>query len=196
MEKIRILLFVSFFLGFLGLGQVHAGSAKLTWNPPIDNEDGTPLEDLAGYTIYWGTSSRNYTHSQTVSVCAACPIPVGLEEEFTCLPLLPETTYYFAVTAFNTKGNESGYSNEVSKTTAPATNPLGNVALKPPRSFKKVDEYDLIKYSEVLSFLAGRTLNDMCQYDYGIWVSSGAEICDLNYDGKVDSFDLSIIKTD
>ncbi len=171
----------------------EAGSVKLAWNPPNTNADGTVLTDLAGYKIYWGTSSGNYTSSKTVSTCIACPVPTGLEEEFDCLPLLPGTTYYFVATAFDTSGNESAYSNEVSKTTAPATIPLGNVATTPTATLCRVDGYDLIKYSKVVVFLAGRTLNDMCQY--GTWASSGAEICDLNYDGLVNILDQLILSS-
>ncbi|MDZ7670049.1 MAG: hypothetical protein U5Q16_11745 [Gammaproteobacteria bacterium] len=33
----------------------------IRWQAPTQNEDGTPLNDLAGYVIYWGTQSREYT---------------------------------------------------------------------------------------------------------------------------------------
>lgn len=34
---------------------------KLSWDPPTKNADGTSLNGLAGYKIYYGTSSGNYT---------------------------------------------------------------------------------------------------------------------------------------
>ncbi len=36
------------------------GTATLSWTPPTQNTDGSPLTDLAGYRVYWGTSSGNY----------------------------------------------------------------------------------------------------------------------------------------
>ena len=35
-------------------------SGTLSWTPPTENEDGTPLMDLAGYRVYWGQSPGTY----------------------------------------------------------------------------------------------------------------------------------------
>lgn len=88
----------------------HAGEAVLTWDPPTTNTDGTPLTDLAGYKVYYGTTSGNYTSI----------IDAGNVTTYTAASLT-SNTYYFATTAYDTSRNESGYSNEVSKTitTAP-----------------------------------------------------------------------------
>jgi hypothetical protein len=80
------------------------GSATLAWNAPVTNTDGTPLTDLAGHKIYYGTSSGNYT-----SV-----IDVGNVTTYTVTNLSPGA-YYFAVTSYDTSGIESTYSNEASK---------------------------------------------------------------------------------
>ncbi len=82
-----------------------AGSATLTWNPPTTNTDGTSLTDLAGYKVYYGTSSGGYT-----SV-----ITVGNVTTYVIGNLAPGT-YYFAVTAYDSAGTESTYSNQASKT--------------------------------------------------------------------------------
>ena len=95
----------------------NAGEAILTWDPPTTNTDGTPLTDLTGYKIHYGTTSGNYT---TV-------IDVGNVTTYTVTNLTNNVTYYFATTAYDTSGNESGYSNEVSKTitgTADTTAPV------------------------------------------------------------------------
>src|SRR5262249_43353816 len=42
------------------------GSATLTWTPPTQNTDGSALNNLAGYKVYWGTSQGTYTNSVTV----------------------------------------------------------------------------------------------------------------------------------
>ena len=88
-----------------------AGSATLTWDPPTTNADGTPLTDLSGYKLYYGTASRSY--AQNVSV--------GNVTSYTLNNLTDGVTYYFAVTAYDTANNESSYSNEVSKAMAPVT---------------------------------------------------------------------------
>jgi len=59
--------------------------------------------DLDGYNFYWGYSKRDYTFSADV----------GNQTTYTVTGLIPGLTYYFAVTAYNTDGLESGYSDEV-----------------------------------------------------------------------------------
>src|SRR3990170_6234665 len=83
----------------------HAGQAILSWDPPATNTDGSALTDLAGYKIYYGTSSGNYS---TV-------ITVGNVTTYTITGLTDNITYYFATTAYDSSGNESTFSNEVSK---------------------------------------------------------------------------------
>lgn len=87
-----------------------SGSAALRWVPPTQNVDGSPLTDLAGYNIYFGTESRVY----------GTPLPVtdaGATSTTFTVPLSDENTVelYFAMTALDEDGNESAYSNEVLK---------------------------------------------------------------------------------
>jgi Fibronectin type III domain len=86
-------------------GNAHAGDATLTWTPPTSHVDGTPLADLAGYKVYYGTSSGYYGTS----------IDVGNQTSFTLRGLDPGT-YYFTTSAYDSSGNESGLSMEASKT--------------------------------------------------------------------------------
>ncbi len=65
--------------------------------------DANTEADLAGYKIYYGSGSRAYGSA----------IVVGKVTTYTVRNLLPGT-YYFSVTALNTAGLESAYSNEVS----------------------------------------------------------------------------------
>ena len=80
--------------------QPATGSITLLWNRPFTNEDGSPLTDLAGYRIYYGTSSSNLTNS----------IAVGNEKEAVVNNLQSGVTYYIVVTSYNTSGSESNYS--------------------------------------------------------------------------------------
>lgn len=81
-----------------------AGVAVLSWNPVATNSDGTGLTDLAGYRLYVGTAPGVY----------AAPIALGNVTRHRLEGLAP-ATYYFAVSAFDTAGNESTLSAEVSR---------------------------------------------------------------------------------
>ncbi|HYK90654.1 MAG TPA: fibronectin type III domain-containing protein, partial [Acidobacteriota bacterium] len=85
---------------------VFAADVTLAW-------DANSETDLAGYKVYYGASSRNYS---TV-------INVGKVTTYTLTGLAPGT-YYFAVTAFNTAQAESAFSNEVSKAIGDTTPPV------------------------------------------------------------------------
>ncbi|MBI5663912.1 MAG: fibronectin type III domain-containing protein [Nitrospirae bacterium] len=80
-------------------------SITLAWDKPDSNSDGTDLNDLAGYKIYYGPSSNNYTQSINVGNISSAVISN-----------LSSGTWCFATTAYDTAGNESGYSNEACKT--------------------------------------------------------------------------------
>ena len=82
-----------------------SGAATLSWSPPTQNTDGTPLT-AAGFRVYYGTASRHY----------GAPIDVGDVTSYVLGGLQVGQTYYFAVTAYDSGGNESAYSTEVSKT--------------------------------------------------------------------------------
>jgi len=83
------------------------GSATLSWTPPTTRTDGTPLTNLAGYNIYFGTSSGSYTTT----------IPVtnpGLTT-YVVTDLPGGATYYFVMTAVDATGVQSAYTNVASK---------------------------------------------------------------------------------
>ena len=188
---ISLVLFVLFL--FFGTGVAMAGTVILGWKPPTTDVSGTILTNLAGYKIYWGTSSRNYTNSVNVPICNGCPSPIGTEDEYHCLAQFqPGVTYYFAATAYNTSGAESGYSNEVSRTMPPATCPEGNVTSYPSISANRVDGYDLIFFSK--RFGLGMAGAYCTPANFPKW-DLNAEKCDLNYDGRVDGYDQNILSS-
>ena len=86
---------------------INPGEATLSWNRPSTNTDGTPLTNLAGYKIYFGTSPSDMYRVFTVSN----PATVELE-----ISNLSSATWYFAVAAYNTDGTESVLSPIGSKT--------------------------------------------------------------------------------
>ena len=84
----------------------HAGPGiTVMWDMPTNNVDGTPLTDLAGAKIYYGTESRTY----------ARVVDAGLTNRVIVRGLEDGRVYYFTGTAYNTAGLESEYCNEVCK---------------------------------------------------------------------------------
>jgi len=88
------------------VNQVSLGSATLSWTAPTQNEDGSPLTDLAGFKIYYGTNTGSYSTSIRIDNPG---IATYVVENLT------PTTYYFVSTAFNASGVESAFSNEAVK---------------------------------------------------------------------------------
>ena len=90
------------------------GTATLSWLAPQRNLDGSPVQELAGYTIYYGTEPQALLHAVRV------PDP-GLTG-YVIRGLAPGT-WYFSVAAFTTTGQQSGLAPQVSKVIAdPAAN--------------------------------------------------------------------------
>ncbi len=80
----------------LAFGGVNAANVTVSW-------DANTESDLAGYNVYIGESTGNYTGV----------VDVGNATEFTWNNLNAGNTYYFAVTAYDFAGNESNFSDEV-----------------------------------------------------------------------------------
>ncbi|MEL7451498.1 MAG: Ig-like domain-containing protein, partial [Pseudomonadota bacterium] len=87
--------------------QAASGSATISWDPPTQSTDGSPLNDLAGYRVYYGTSPGSYSNQVEANNPGLSSLVVDN---------LPSGTWYFVTTAFDTAGNESAYSNVASKT--------------------------------------------------------------------------------
>lgn len=83
------------------------GSVTLTWDAPTQSADGSQLNDLAGFRVYSGTTLGNYVLLQTISNTSVTA---------TTINNLSAATWYFVVTAYDSSGNESVYSNAASKT--------------------------------------------------------------------------------
>ena len=83
------------------------GSANLSWTVPTQNTNGTPVTDLAGYHIYYGTSAGAWTSTITI---------LSATETSYIVSGLASGTYYFTIVAFNSEGIDSADSNVGSKT--------------------------------------------------------------------------------
>ena len=89
--KTLILIVVMVFLADFA----YAATVRLSW-------DNNTEPDLAGYIVYYGTSSRSYMEY----------FDAGLTTSVDVVDLTAATPYFFAVTAYDTSGNESSFSSE------------------------------------------------------------------------------------
>jgi len=89
--------FAFLFILPISVNDAVAAEISLAW-------DQNPESDIAGYKIYYGVTSRNYTNVIDVGQTTTCTI-AGLEEGI---------TYFLAATAYDTLGTESSFSAEIS----------------------------------------------------------------------------------
>lgn len=108
------LLLLSCLLALFFSASLHGGtSLTLAW-------DRSPSPDVVGYTVYYGTSSHSYTNS----------VQTGADVVYTIRALEEGTTYFFAVTAYDSNRTESDFSNEITYT-VPVVQPAIQVSIMP-----------------------------------------------------------------
>jgi hypothetical protein len=90
----------------INVTQISTGSVTLSWIPPTTNTNGTPLTNLSGYKIYYGTSPSSLTHSVQITNPGIASYAVGN---------LSPATWYFSLVSFNSANVESPFSQVVSK---------------------------------------------------------------------------------
>lgn len=94
---------LALFLGAL-VSPASAVNISFAW-------DANPEADLAGYKLFIGPSSRNYTNH----------VALGRVTSHVIVGLPDSGVYYFAITAVNSNGLESGYSTELRYPNLPPT---------------------------------------------------------------------------
>ncbi len=102
------------FLSFLTLALMlalfampaHSANVTLAWDPNSE-------PDLAGYKVYYKTGASGSPYDGTGATEGDSPIDVGNVTEFTVDGLTDGVRYFFVITAHDTEGLESDYSNEV-----------------------------------------------------------------------------------
>jgi hypothetical protein len=82
------------------------GDATLSWAPPTERVDGTPLETVSGYRIYYGRDPKQFEHE----------IEVDREVTKYRIENLESGDWYFAVAAISEEGLESAPSSVMQKT--------------------------------------------------------------------------------
>ncbi|HSW39097.1 MAG TPA: fibronectin type III domain-containing protein [Acidobacteriota bacterium] len=135
---------ISLLSGLLVFGglQLMAGDAMLEWDASIS-------PNVSGYRIYIGQSSGNYGSFRDA----------GNQTSFTVTGLGPGT-WYFAATAYDNMGNESGYSNEVSKTISSVAPPPDTT----PPVISTVVSSNITTSSAVISWLTDQPSDSIVEY--------------------------------
>jgi hypothetical protein len=100
----------------------HAVSVRFTWEAPTTNTDGSPLTDLGGYNLCYGTESDVYSTCINVGDVTSYLWDLGAVEN---------TTLFFNVNAFDLSGNSSDYDGEVAI-------PFGPLRPNPPTNLQGV----------------------------------------------------------
>lgn len=101
----------------------NAGDAVVSWDPPIEYEDGTAIQagEITNYKIYYGqTSGGPYQFSVSIDGSVTTATITGLAKG----------DWFFVATATTINGLESVYSNEAAKTVRGTSKP------KPPRNVR------------------------------------------------------------
>lgn len=84
--------------------EAAVGSITISWTAPMQNDDGSPLTNLAGYRFYYGTASGEY--SETIEVDSPGITSYVIEN-------LAHGRYYLVMTSVNAADVESEYSSEL-----------------------------------------------------------------------------------
>jgi len=79
-----------------------SGSIAVNWLPHTERDDGTPLMDLAGYNLRWGTAFGHYPNLAKIPNAGVAAYVIDE---------LPAGTYYLVATAYDAYGVESEFSN-------------------------------------------------------------------------------------
>ena len=96
-------------------------SVTISWDPPIENADGSSLSDLAGYRVYQG-NEESLTIVQELNETGAG------ERRLAQVANVDSSNSCFAVTAFDTSANESSLGEVVCKEVVASTPPTNALA--------------------------------------------------------------------
>jgi hypothetical protein len=85
----------------ISVAEPAAESITLSWTAPSTNSNGTPVTDLAGYRVYYGTNAASLSTVITIN---------GADDTSQVINNLKTGTWYFAVASFNSDKIESSLS--------------------------------------------------------------------------------------
>ncbi len=149
--QLKIVLGSILFLGLLFQGipafsaTLPAGaSVTLAWDTNAD-------PNIAGYHLYYGGASGTYTNE----------VNAGLASSSTVSGLTIGVTYYFAVTAYDSFGQESGYSSEVT------------YLVPEPQPTLQASSAITGQFGLMVTGMTGHTYNIEATQDFKVWTVIG-----------------------
>lgn len=166
----------------------EAAQAVLSWSAPTTNADGTPATDLAGFNLYWGSAPGNYDQS----------LNVGSQTSYTLYNLSDGSTYYFAVTAYDTSLMESGFSNEASKS-FPGQTPVYAITATAGSggTLEALNNPTANQASNGPATVTGVSVNQGASQQFAVTAAAGYEVQDVVVDGfsigPVSSYSFSAV---
>jgi hypothetical protein len=140
------LTFLFFLLLFLFSSSISAREVTLKWEPNSE-------PDLSHYIVYWGVEPGVYTNNSG---------NIGLVTEYKTIIPDGDQVYFFAVTAVDTAGLESDFSNEVN---------TGSVVFSLERGWNLISIPDIsanISVEEAFGPIMNSIIN-IWSYENGIW---------------------------
>ena len=106
MKRLFLFVLLGIFLA-VGVSAAPANKLGLEWDANVET-------NLAGYKVYYNTRGPGAPYDGTGQVEGNSPIDVANVTEFYFNSIdFRAQDFWFVVTAYNTEGRESGYSNEV-----------------------------------------------------------------------------------
>lgn len=135
LRRNTFLLLFGFFQLCLSLSLLAQNAVTLVWDP-------SPSENIVGYNVYYGGSTRNYTNV----------VSAGNTTSVTISNLVTGCTYFFAATAIDSFGLESDFSEEAIYT-VPAPGTLTNT----PPTISNIPDQSIVQNSSTaaISFNVG-----------------------------------------
>ena len=119
-------------------------NVTLAWNPGS-------VTNIVGYNIYYGVTSQVYPNK----------VNVGNVTNASISGLVAGVTYYFSATEYDSLGNESGYSNEISYSV-----PTGIPTVQ-------ITSGNSGQFVLTVSGLTGQTYNILATQDFSAWTVIG-----------------------
>jgi Big-like domain-containing protein len=149
----------------------RAGILDASWTAPTTNTDGSPLQDLASYRVYYGTPSAPCPGSSRAQMASATSSPgTNQAVSLRLTGLTVGTLYNVAVTAVDTAGNESACSSVASAVarTEIAVTPTGTV------NFGSVNIGSFVERTFTVSNTAGGTVSGTATVAAPFTITSGS----------------------
>ena len=98
--------FLTIYLFIAVVASVDAKTVNLAWDP-------SPGPDVVGYKLYYKSGTSSLPFTGTGAVQGASPVDVGSNLVASLSGLPDEQVHYISVTAYDSAGYESAYSNVV-----------------------------------------------------------------------------------